>query len=144
MKDGVHPLSNFIICGWIIIPLVVFWNHGGRETQFMAGRVMNLSTNWSISKFILKNGRLNLLGDCFYNSINNLEELGPLSTGLFHKRTDLRGELLSLAVKEETSWRQRCKTRWLVEGDALHSSIAWWQRREDTILPLKSWMEIGG
>lgn len=65
-----------------------------------------------------------------------MEENGHISTDLFHRGIDLKGDL-SLTAKEKSLWRQRCKAKWLTEDDVnstlFHRFVAAKKRRNTII-----------
>ncbi|XP_022158956.1 uncharacterized protein LOC111025405 [Momordica charantia] len=51
------------------------------------------------------------------NSLDDLEGSQPVTPDQSRARIQAKEDLLSVVAKEEAFWRQRCKQKWLCEGD---------------------------
>lgn len=73
--------------------------------------------------------------------LDSLEEEGSIQAVQISQRNSLKAQLLSIAIAEEAHWRQRCKLKWLQEGDMntgfFHRVVAA-RRRKSSIFEILS------
>lgn len=133
-----HPsFSSMLELWWILKPLTGWPGHGFIQKPKSLKATVRL---WKKETF----GCIHRQREqCLINlaSLDAEEERGTIQQEQIANRTALKAQLLSLAVKEEAHWRQRCKTKWLTEGDVnssfFHRLVAA-RRRRSTIVEVLS------
>lgn len=73
--------------------------------------------------------------------IDNMEESGQISLVQHTHRKSMKAELLFLAAQEEQRWKQKCKEKWISEGDintSFFHRIMAAKRRKNTIMEILS------